>query len=353
MHISELDTPFLTVDLDAVERNLGRLQSYCDEHGFAVRPHIKTHKLPVIAHMQMHRGGVGIACQKLGEAEAMAAAGLDDILVTFPLIGQAKQERLGGLARAVKLTLIGDSVTAARSASAALVAADASAGFLVECENGFRRSGLYEPRDIADLAALASSLPGLRFTGLLLYPTLPENSDWLDATLQEIERAHLRVEVVSGGGTPTAYSTHLSGPVTEVRAGTYALGDRSCIANGTVPLEDCAARVVATVVSRPTRDRAIIDAGTKALSSDAVEVGPADAGYGLVLEHPASRIYALHEEHGFVDASGCDSGLDVGDTVTIVPNHVCTTVNMHDEVAVHRGGTVAGVWPVSARGKIR
>src|SRR5207237_407513 len=181
MEIGSLDTPAATVDLDAVERNIARMQGYCDEHGLAFRPHIKTHKLPAVAHMQVRAGAVGITCQKLGEAEVMEAAGLRDILLSFPLVGAANAERL---------------------------------------------------------AALAG---------------------------EAIEARGLRVERVSAGGTPTHLINHLVGEVTEVRAGTYVYGDRSCIANGSVPLEDCALRIRATVVSRPTPDRAILDSGSKTL----------------------------------------------------------------------------------------
>jgi D-serine deaminase-like pyridoxal phosphate-dependent protein len=129
-------------------------------------------------------------------------------------------------------------------------------------------------------------------------------------------------------------------------------GDRSCIANGTVPLEDCALRVRATVVSRPTRERAILDCGSKALTNDPAE--GADAGdRGLIVEYPDARIYALSEEHGHVDVSACARAPEVGEVVSIVPNHACGCTNMHDEVVVHRDGHVVGVWPIAARGKLR
>jgi D-serine deaminase-like pyridoxal phosphate-dependent protein len=349
--IGELDTPTLAVDLAAVERNIGRMQRYCEEHGFALRPHVKTHKLPFLAHLQMRAGAVGIACQKLGEAEVMAAAGLDDILVTFPLVGPLKVDRLAVLAGVARIGVVGDSDVVARSLSVGLAAAGLEVDFLVECDTGFGRTGVQEPRAAAELAELVDSLHGLRFGGLMTYPTRDESGPWLRAAREEVERRGLRVARVSGGGTPTAFRTHEIGEVTEIRAGTYVYGDRACIANGTVPPEDCALRVLATVVSRPTRDRAIVDAGSKALTSDAA-VG-ADEGFGFVVEYPEARIYQLSEEHGHVDVSACAEQPEVGSTVTIIPNHACGATNLHDEVVIHRAGHVVGIWPVAARGRLR
>jgi D-serine deaminase-like pyridoxal phosphate-dependent protein len=350
--LDDLDTPALTVDLDAVDRNIARMQAYCDEHGLALRPHIKTHKLPALAHAQVRAGAVGIACQKLGEAEVMAAAGIEDILVTFPLVGPAKAERLVELARERRLGVVGDSADVAHSLSAALAPEGLEIEFLVECDTGLGRTGVQSPEEALELARLVSSLPGLRFAGLMTYPSVAESGPWLAAAREQIEAAGLPVERVSGGGTPGAFRTHELGSVTEVRVGTYVYGDRACVANGSVALEDCALRVRATVVSRPTADRAIIDGGTKTLTSDPAG-GVEPETFGTVIEHPEARIYKLNEEHGYVDVSACETRPAVGDVVTIVPNHACGTTNMHDEVVAHRGGRVVAVWPVAARGKLR
>jgi D-serine deaminase-like pyridoxal phosphate-dependent protein len=352
MELEQLDTPVATVDVDAVDRNIRRLQDYCDEHGFACRPHVKTHKVPAIAHMQVAAGAVGISCQKLGEAEVMAAAGLRDILVSFPLVGAAKADRLTALARACTISVVGDSPGVARGLSAALARDGLEVDFLVECDTGFRRTGVQTPDEAADLAELVDSLQGLRFAGLMTYPTLPESGEWLGAARREIEGRSLRVERVSGGGTPGFRSTHEIGEVNEVRCGTYVYGDRGCVANGVMPMEDCALRVRATVVSRPTRERAILDVGSKTLTTDAVEADV--GGFGYVVEYPEADVYSLHEEHGHVDVARCsDGGPEVGEVVTLVPNHACGCTAMQDEVVAHRGGHVFGVWPVAARGKVR
>jgi D-serine deaminase-like pyridoxal phosphate-dependent protein len=350
MRLSELETPVLTADLDAIERNISRMQAYCDEHGVELRPHIKTHKLPELARLQLEAGAVGITCQKLGEAEVMADAGIEDILLSFPLVGSAKAERLAALAGRVKMTVVGDSAAVAEGLSPVLARQGVEVDFLVECDTGLGRTGVQSPEEAAALAELVDGLEGLRFAGLMTYPSLPETAPWLLAAREAIEARGLSVERVSGGGTPTAERTHELGVVDELRVGTYIYGDRACIANGSVPLDDCALRVVATVVSRPTRERAIIDAGSKTLTSDlAVDA----TGLGLLVEYPDAEVYALNEEHGYVDVSRCEPAPEVGDRVTIVPNHACTTANMHDEIVLHRGGEVVETLPTAARGKVR
>jgi len=347
--LDQLETPVLTADLDAVERNIAGMQSYCDEHGLVLRPHIKTHKLPEVARMQVDAGARGLTCQKLGEAEVMADAGFDDILISFPLVGEAKAERLAALARRVDMGVVGDSAAAATALAEVLARHGLEADFLVECDTGFARTGVQSPEAAAELAALVGRLEGLRFAGLMTYPTLPDSGPWLRAAREAIERAGLTVECVSGGGTPTARRTHELGEVTELRVGTYVYGDRSCIANGSVPLDDCALRVVATVVSRPTRERAIIDAGSKTLTSDPAAGA---TGFGLIVEHPEAEVYNLNEEHGYVDVSACERPPEIGEHVTIVPNHACVTANMHDDVRMHRGGEIVATLRTAARGKV-
>jgi D-serine deaminase-like pyridoxal phosphate-dependent protein len=335
VNIDELDTPTLTADLDAVERNITRVQRYCDEHGIALRPHIKTHKLPELARMQVDAGARGITCQKLGEAEIFADAGFDDILISFPIIGAAKIERLRALAQRARICVAVDSDEGA----AALQGVDADA--LIECDTGFGRTGVQSPEGAARLADRIE-----RLRGLMTYPTPPGTADWLRRVIDLVGE----VECVSVGGTSTARTVHELGIATELRVGTYVYGDRACIANGSVAVEDCALLVLATVVSTPTKDRAIVDAGSKALTSDPAEGA---SGHGLLLEHPEAEIYKLNEEHGHVDVSRCERRPRIGDRVSIVPNHACGAVNMYDEIVLHRGGEVIETLPIRARGKLR
>jgi D-serine deaminase-like pyridoxal phosphate-dependent protein len=335
VHIDELDTPTLTADLDAVERNIGRMQGYCDEHGIALRPHIKTHKLPELARMQVEAGARGITCQKLGEAEVFADAGFDDILLSFPLIGRQKIDRLRALAERSRICVAVDS----EEGAAALDGVDVDV--LIECDTGFGRTGVQTPEEAARLAGRVE-----RLRGFMTYPTPPGTADWLRRVLDLVGD----VECISVGGTPTASSVHELGIATELRVGTYVYGDRACLANGSVPLEDCALRVVATVVSTPTGERAIVDTGSKALTSDLAEGA---TGYGLLLEYPEAEVYKLNEEHGHVDVSRCEHRPRIGDRVSIVPNHACGAVNMYDEIVLHRAGEIVETLPIHARGKLR
>jgi D-serine deaminase-like pyridoxal phosphate-dependent protein len=250
------------------------------------------------------------------------------------------------------MSVAADSAVVALGLSAALGRAGVEVGFLVECDTGFNRTGVQSPEAAADLAELVDSLPGLRFDGLMTYPTLPETGPRLRAAMEQIRARGLEVRTVSAGGTPTLFTNHEVPEVTEVRAGTYLYGDRSCIANGSVPLEDCALRVRATVVSRPTADRGLLDSGSKTLTNDPAEEA-SGGGHGLIVEYPEARIYVLSEEHGHVDFSACAGRPEVGEVVTVIPNHACGCTNMHDDVVVHRGGRVVGTWPVAARGKLR
>ena len=352
MTLDELDTPFLTVDLEAVERNVRAMQEYCDAHGLALRPHVKTHKLPGVAELQLRAGAVGLTCQKLGEAEVMAGHGCDDLLITFPLVGSLKAARFAELASTVRMAVGADSAFVARALSAALAAAGSTARFLVDCDTGYRRTGVQSPSEAAELAQLVVGLPGLELGGLMTHPSGPESGAWLGEARRLIEQRGLRVHCVSVGGTPRARSTHTLAEVTELRVGTYAYNDARCLAEGTATLADCALRVRAMVVSRPTADRAILDAGSKTLSNDPLGPGLQES-FGLVVEYPDARIHTLSEEHGHLDLTASARRPEIGEVVTIVPNHACGAVNLHDEVALHRAGRDVEIEAVAARGRVR
>ena len=210
--IDDLDTPCVTIDLDAVERNLTRAQDYCRRTGLALRPHIKTHKIPELARRQVDLGAVGITCQKLGEAEVMADAGIDDILITYNIVGRRKLERLAALARRARLTLVFDSRAAAEGVSSALSAANLSVGAMVECDTGAGRCGVQAPAEAAALAADISTLRGLGFRGLMTYAPkgkAKEPSAWLAEAILACERKGLQVEIVSTGGPAASRHPHV------------------------------------------------------------------------------------------------------------------------------------------------
>ncbi|UCE47438.1 MAG: D-TA family PLP-dependent enzyme [Phycisphaerales bacterium] len=348
MHIDELETPFAAVDLDKLEANIAGLQRYLDEHGIRNRPHIKTHKIPEIAHMQIEAGAVGIACQKLGEAEVMAQAGIRDILVTYNIIGEAKLRRLMLLARRTKLSVTADSEFTVRGLSAAAQREKLELAVLVEFDCGGQRCGVQSPQEAADLARLISASAGLHFAGLMTFPSNDQTDPFVRQTKKLLRPDGLEVECVSGGGTPNMWQAHTATEVTEHRAGTYVYGDRHIIKSGAMSLDDCALTVTTTVVSRPTADRAILDGGSKTFSSDLLDLD----GYGTIIECPEARIYAQSEEHGHVDLSACKDKPHIGERLTVIPNHCCVVSNLFNQIYGVRDSRVEVIWPVAARGAV-
>ena len=350
--VAELDTPAVTVRLDIMDANIARVHGHLARHGIANRPHIKTHKIPALGKRQMAAGAVGITCQKLGEVEVFTDAGVaDDVLLTFNVIGRAKTERLAALARRLRrLAVVFDNEVVARGLSEAAREHRVEIPFLIECDTGFGRNGVQTPAAAFELARAAMKLAGLRFEGLMTFPNRePGTRQFLEQALELFERAGIPVPVVSGGGTPAVFTAQNVLMLTEHRAGTYLYNDCMVVASGTASWNDCAMRVRATVVSRPTPDRAILDCGTKVLTSDQYTV----KGFGHVMEYPEAMIASLSEEHGVVDLSACRERPAVGDVVEVVPNHCCVVSNMVDEVYGVRDGAVEAVWPVAARGTVR
>jgi len=340
------------VRLDVVERNIRRVHGHLARHGIAIRPHVKTHKIPALGRLQMAAGAVGITCQKLGEVEVFADAGVaDDVLLTFNVIGRSKIERLLALSRRLRrLAVVFDNEVVARGLSEGARAAGTEIPFLVECDTGFGRNGVQTPEAALDLVRTAMRLGGLRFEGLMTFPNRePGTRAFFERALELFGRAGIAVPVVSGGGTPAVFTAQSIPQLTEQRAGVYVYNDRMVVASGTATWDDCAMRVRCTVVSRPTPDRAVLDAGSKVFTSDLYTV----TGYGHLLEYPQAAVVNLSEEHGVVDLSACRERPKIGEVVEVVPNHCCAVSNMVDEVYAVRDGAVEAVWPVAARGRVR
>jgi D-serine deaminase-like pyridoxal phosphate-dependent protein len=345
--LEEIETPAAAVDADRLENNLAPWQEYCDRHDLANRPHVTTHRCVEIARRQLSLGAVGITCQKLSEAETMAEAGCSDILVAFNIVGASKLGRLRALLERVALTVTVDDATLLPGLAEAATGGSRELGVLVDCDTGLGRTGVQEPEAAADLAVAVERHEGLRFDGFLTYPAPETARSFLAAAVDGARRRGLHPAIVSAGGTRSMWaSAKLRPTVTEYRVGTYAFHDRSTVAAGAAPLDDVALTVHATVVSRPTPDRAILDAGSKALTSDP---GP-DAGFGLVLEAPHSVIVKLNEEHAYV-ALAREDELELGQRVRVVPNHACVVVNLFDELVVTHNGRVRAIWRVDARGR--
>jgi D-serine deaminase-like pyridoxal phosphate-dependent protein len=334
----DVETPTPVVDLDRLESNLRRWQAYCDQAGLANRPHVKTHKCVEIARRQVELGARGVTCQTLHEAEAMADAGIGDVLLPYNVVGERKLERLASLSGRARLRVTVDDPALLGGLSGAAGRTGCELDVLVDCDTGLGRTGVASPGEAARLAGEIARTPGLRFAGLLTFPSPPGASAFLEEAAARIRRGGLPVETVSAGGTPTMWSSSGLRPlVTEYRAGTYVFNDRNTMRTGAASLEDVALTVVATVVSRRA-GRAIVDAGSKALSSE-----PAADGFGLILEAPAARIVRVDEEHGYIESGG---GLELGQQVRIVPNHVCLAVDLADELVAVRDGVIAVQWPV-------
>jgi D-serine deaminase-like pyridoxal phosphate-dependent protein len=335
------------VDADRLERNLERWQAHCDSLGLANRPHVKTHKSVEIARLQQRLGAAGLTCQKLGEAETMVDAGFDDVLVPYNILGEQKLERLAGLLERATMTVSVDDPALLAGLQRAAARSGRELRVLVECDTGLRRTGVQSPAQAAELAADIDRRSSLRFGGFLTYPAPPVARPFLAEAAERATGHGLQVDVVSAGGTPSMWrSGDLRPVVNEYRVGTYAFHDRSSVAAGAASLEDVALTVAATVVSRPTRGRAVLDAGSKSLTSDR---GP-DPGHGLILEAPRSRVARLDEEHAYVELAAGEN-LELGQQVRVVPNHACVVSNLFDEFVVVRGAEAVGRWQVDARGR--
>jgi D-serine deaminase-like pyridoxal phosphate-dependent protein len=346
-------TPAAVIDLDVVERNITRVQWLMNQAGVANRPHIKTHKSPELARLQIAAGARGITCQKLGEAEVFADAGFDDILITYNVFGAEKEARMAALMRRtnVDLTVAADNPVTIDGLDRAGQLADRPVGVVIECDTGRKRAGVETVAEAVQLAAEAAHRPGLSFRGLMFYP--PEDGweasqRFLDEALKGLKAHGLPVDIISTGGSPNIPNAGRLKGQTEHRPGTYIFNDRMQMKAGVAALADCALTVYSTVVSRAGADRGILDAGSKTLTTDS---GGLD-GHGYIIEHPEARIAKFAEEHGFLDLSACNDRPKVGDVVRVVPNHVCVVVNMMDRLIAVRGGEIVGEVPVAARGRL-
>jgi D-serine deaminase-like pyridoxal phosphate-dependent protein len=308
----------------------------------------------------MEAGAAGLTVAKVGEAEQMARVA-DDLLLAYPAVDPLRCERLARLAREAKLRVAIDSTQAADSLSRAAAAAGSVLGILVDIDVGMHRTGVQTAKDALKLAQYVDAQPRLRVDGIMFYPGHLADPATAETGLRDIDRmlaetidgwtrAGLAVEVVSGGSTPTAYLSHHMNTLTEIRPGTYVYHDMNGVRGGYATLDDCAARIVCTIVSDAVPGQVVIDAGTKTLTSD--RCGPApESGFGYVVEYPEAIIIRLTEEHGQVDVSPCDTAPAVGDQLTVIPNHVCPCVNLQDIVWLRENGAEHPL-PVDARGQV-
>ncbi len=377
MTVATLPTPAVLIDQHRASRNIARLATAAREAGLALRPHTKTHKSPIVAGWQLAAGAIGICCAKLSEAEVFADAGIRDIRIPYPL-HPAVSARLIALARRTHLSFIVDHLEVARAWSRVLSEAGVTVDVLVKIDVGFHRCGIAPaPETAVPFIRAVAALPGLRLVGLLSHAgqayhaaseahlrAMAEDEAATLCTLRDACAAQgLALAELSAGATPTARFSVGQPGLTEYRAGNYVYLDRTQVGLGAGTLDDCALTVLARVVSAPSAERLILDAGSKTLSSDGARGFTPGAGYGVVLRgHPADHgaaveqtadpslvIERLSEEHATVRLVG-PTALVPGDLVRLVPNHSCVVSNLIDAAWLIDGHSVATPLPIAARG---
>ncbi len=360
MKIEELDTPVLLVDADAFERNVARMARLCADAGVACRPHAKAHKSPQIARIQMEAGAVGMCCAKLGEAEVMAAAGIEDLHITTPVVGASKIMRLTGAARQSRISVVADDPDNISDLAAGAQTAGLRLDVLVEVDVGQGRCGVPPGPRAAELARLIAGHPWLRFRGLQTYHgTIQMTGDLAErraAAAQALEKAELSarlvreaglgVEVLTGGGTGTSAIDAAAGGLTELQPGSYIFMDTNYSAiewdGAPAPPFENALTLLAGVLSKPAANRVILDSGMKAISGD--------GGAPRAADHAEAEFRFGGDEHGQLSFPG-EAPLKVGDKAMLLPSHCDTTVNLHDRFIVTRKGEVEEVWEIAARGR--
>lgn len=367
MPYPDLDTPSVLVDLDILERNIAEMAALAQREGVALRPHIKTHKTPQIAKMQLETGASGVTCAKVGEAETLADAGIDDIFICFPLVTELKARRLAALARRARVSTIVDSPQGVAALSAVFADEPTPLEVLVKVNTGLDRVGVL-PEEAVALASQVAEAPGLRFGGVCAHEGYTygksdpaeraavgrKGGETLVATARAIEAAGLPCPRVSVGSTPGSGSADSVPGVTEMRPGNYVFYDLMQVGMNVVPPERCALRVLVTVASHAARDRAVVDAGSKTFTSDKGAHGMSGAtGFGLVLGKEGIEIERLSEEHGWLRLDPAGSDVAIGEQLEVIPVHACPVANLAPELVLVRAGRVVDRWPVAARGCVR
>jgi D-serine deaminase-like pyridoxal phosphate-dependent protein len=364
MHVSELETPALVIDLDIMERNLRHLADYGREHDIRIRPHTKTHKIPALARKQLDLGAAGLTVAKVGEAEVMLEAQPAELLVAYPIVGAKKLERLMRVAAQTSVTVSLDSLFVAEQLSKAAELHRTEIGVLAEVDVGLGRVGVLPGEPLLQLIQGIDRLPQLHFEGIAFYPGMIKSLDeegekaidklaqLLETTLRELHHAGFQPRIVSGGSTPTLFHSHRLPGLNEIRPGTYIFNDRNTVLSEACTLQDCAASILVTVVSTAKAGQMIIDGGSKTFSSDRPSAGT-EVSFGHLAEAPDAQFVKMNEEHGFVDLRRAHHDFTIGDRVHIIPNHICVAMNLHENVYGIRGEQVEQIWRVEGRGKLQ
>lgn len=370
-----IDTPSILIDTRAMERNIERMAKIVRDAGVALRPHSKTHKSPEIARMQLRAGAPGVTVAKVGEAEVMVRGGIRDLFIAYPLANTAKIDRALDLAESAHIIFAADSIEIARLLAERASRRGQVAEVRLEVDSGMRRTGVKREK-ARSLARAVADLKGLSLTGIFTFrgslidgrPTLDRKRAGLEegqimAELAEALRSDgIPIREVSVGSTPTAEYAAIVPGVTEVRPGTYVFCDRAEVAYGVCETSDCAATLLVTVVSRPADDYVVVDGGSKSLSADSQpDKAPTHLrGFGEVVGFPDAVVDRMSEEHGIVSIRP-EHPFKVGDRLRIIPNHVCTTINLHNvmyltespDAVAQDPNAPAEELPVAGRGMVR
>ncbi|MGF1526865.1 MAG: DSD1 family PLP-dependent enzyme [Candidatus Competibacterales bacterium] len=365
--LADVETPALVVDVDVLEDNLARMTTAlgaADPTGCVqLRPHAKTHKCPTLAQRQLRHGAVGVCCQKLDEAEAMVRGGIDDVLITNQVVGPAKTARLAALAREARLGVCVDSAVNVEALGAAARRAGATLDILVEIDVGGGRCGVAPGEAAVALAQAVERAPGLNLRGLQAYHgpaqhlrTLPERSEAIHRATalthhtRTLFQGHgLCCEVIGGAGTGTFPLEAATGVYTEVQPGSYVFMDADYARNrnaegGPFDTFGHSLWVLTTVISVTGSQRAVVDAGHKAVAMD--------SGMPLVWGEGAVPYTRPSDEHGVLDTRHSQRPFAIGEQLRLVPGHCDPTVNLYDYLVAVGGETVVAVWPITGRGAV-
>jgi D-serine deaminase-like pyridoxal phosphate-dependent protein len=359
--IENIDTPALLLDLDILDRNIARMAALVANTGIALRPHVKTHKSPLIAHRQMVAGAGGVCCAKVSEAEVMVAGGIPDVLVTTPVVAPEKLRRLISLARQATVGVVVDDLQNVKHLSEAAKEAGATLHLLIEINVGQQRCGLAPGSAAADLADEIARLPGVRLRGLQGYhgalqqvvdlnqraSSIRQALDLLLESAQEARRRGHAIEVLTGGGTGSSSTDIRFHGLTELQPGSYVFMDCNYSRiqwepGGALVPFGAAITILTSVVSCAEPDRIIVDAGWKSASCD--------SGAPTLKTIDGATFTFAGDEHGKVSVPQ-GTRISVGDKLELVPSHCDTTVNLYDRYVCVRNGKVDALWPVAARGK--
>lgn len=361
--LEEIDTPALLVDLDALEDNIRKMSAFAAATGVRLRPHAKSHKCSAIARLQIQAGAVGICCQKVGEAEAMANAGIADILVSNQVVGRRKLERLAALSKRVRVAVCADGLGNVDEINAAAARFDTIVSVLVEVDVGGGRCGVQPGEEALHLARRIAAAPNLRFGGVQAYhgpaqhlrsyherrATIAKAGRALRQTIERIEADGLSSEIIGGAGTGSFAFEAASGIWNELQVGSYVFMDRDYAlnlgANGEPVAEFRHSLTIKTTVSStPTPDRIVTDAGLKAYSTD--------SGLPTLQDFAGGEVLKASDEHTTIRIARPELRPALGDALHLIPGHCDPTVNLHDWIIGVRGGQVECLWPIDARGAL-